>query len=94
MFTLALRGGHPRILTVSSYLLRIEQIALHNPSALPQFFISCAVSSAVINVLLECILTEGRQQITVTNGGSANPKTFSIPGHISSSDPGYIILFA
>ncbi|KAF8245461.1 hypothetical protein K440DRAFT_555835, partial [Wilcoxina mikolae CBS 423.85] len=32
----------PKSIPSGNYLLRIEQLALHNPGALPQFFISCA----------------------------------------------------
>lgn len=50
-----------------TYLLRAEQIGLHNPGSPPQFYVGCA-------------------QIQVTGGGSCSPSTFSIPGHIKSSD--------
>lgn len=62
----------PRSLPSGDYLLRIEQIALHNPGAAPQFYISCA-------------------QVTITGGGSANPSKFSIPGHITATDPGITV---
>ncbi|RMZ73710.1 glycoside hydrolase family 61 [Pyrenophora seminiperda CCB06] len=32
----------PSQLPAGDYLLRIEQLAIHNPSAVPQFYISCA----------------------------------------------------
>ncbi|KAI5799332.1 glycoside hydrolase family 61 protein-like protein [Peziza echinospora] len=55
------------------YLLRIEQIGLHNPGSTPQFYVSCA-------------------QINVTGGGNGNPTPkFTIPGHISATDPGITV---
>lgn len=32
----------PSCVAAGEYLLRIEQLAIHNPGALPQFYISCA----------------------------------------------------
>jgi len=51
------------------YLLRAEQIGIHNPAGLPQFYVGCA-------------------QIAVTGSGSCAPPLFSIPGHITATDPG------
>ncbi|KAH8148915.1 uncharacterized protein LAJ45_06889 [Morchella importuna] len=62
----------PSSIPSGDYLLRVEQIALHNPGGAPQFYISCG-------------------QITVTGGGSASPSYFSIPGHITATDPGITV---
>lgn len=35
-------GTLPASLPDGEYLLRVEQLAIHNPGATPQFFISCA----------------------------------------------------
>ena len=35
-------GTLPASLPDGEYLLRIEQLAIHNPGAVPQFYISCA----------------------------------------------------
>ncbi|KAF3315445.1 hypothetical protein TWF173_003365 [Orbilia oligospora] len=56
------------------WLLRAEQIGIHNPypAGDPQFYIGCA-------------------QLQITNGGSCSPNYFSIPGHISATDPGITV---
>ncbi|PGH26428.1 hypothetical protein AJ80_01926 [Polytolypa hystricis UAMH7299] len=55
------------------YLLRIEQLAIHNPwpAGIPQFYISCA-----------------QVTVTGGGSGSPSPKV-SIPGHVQESDSGY-----
>ncbi|PGH11403.1 hypothetical protein AJ79_04904 [Helicocarpus griseus UAMH5409] len=55
------------------YLIRIEQLAIHNPwpSGIPQFYISCA-----------------QVTVTGGGSGSPSPLV-AIPGHVSESDPGY-----
>jgi hypothetical protein len=63
----------PSSLPNGEYLLRIEQLAVHNPwpAGIPQFYISCA-----------------QIRVTGGGSGSPNP-TVSIPGHVRQSDPGY-----
>ncbi|KAK2775510.1 hypothetical protein FQN52_003979 [Onygenales sp. PD_12] len=66
-------GTIPASLPDGDYLLRIEQLAIHNPwpSGIPQFYISCA-----------------QVTVTGGGSGSPSPVA-SIPGHVSESDPGY-----
>ncbi|KAK2760173.1 hypothetical protein FQN54_002240 [Arachnomyces sp. PD_36] len=73
------------------YLLRIEQLALHNPGAAPQVKTPYLVNA--IFVFLKLIKYQfyiSCAQIEVTGGGSGSPSpTAAIPGHISADDPGY-----
>ncbi|KAI1809016.1 glycoside hydrolase [Poronia punctata] len=66
-------GEIPSCIEDGEYLLRIQQLAIHNPwpSGIPQFYISCAQIS----------VTGG--------SGSAAPETALIPGFITEEDPGY-----
>lgn len=63
----------PRSLPNGEYLLRIQQLAIHNPwpGGIPQFYISCAQIS-----------------VTGGGSGNPSPKV-AIPGAFSQSDPGY-----
>ncbi|KAF3916718.1 Endoglucanase-4 [Dactylellina cionopaga] len=64
----------PASLPAGTWLLRAEQIGIHNPypAGLPQFYVGCA-------------------QLQVTGGGSCSPSYFSIPGHITATDPGITV---
>jgi len=57
------------------YLLRIQQLAIHNPwpAGIPQFYISCA-----------------QVTITGGGSGTPSP-VVSIPGFITDTDPGYTV---
>jgi len=70
-YTSKLPAGLPN----GDYLLRTEQLAIHNPwpAGIPQFYISCA----------QVTVTNG-------GTGSPSPLV-TIPGHISASDPGYTV---
>ena len=63
----------PSCLPASDYLVRIEQLTIHNPGSTPQFYISRA----------QVKLTGGG-----SGSGSGSP-TVAIPGHIKATDPGY-----
>ena len=65
----------PRSLPSGNYLLRAEQLAIHNPwpAGIPQFYISCAQIT-----------------VTGGGSGSPSP-TVKIPGHVHESDPGYTV---
>ncbi|KAL2074975.1 hypothetical protein VTL71DRAFT_8755 [Oculimacula yallundae] len=63
----------PKALPDGEYLLRIEQIGIHNPypGGLPQFYLSCAQVS-----------------VTGGGSGTPGPLV-SIPGHIKGTESGY-----
>ena len=63
----------PKSLPNGNYLLRIQQLAIHNPypGGIPQFYISCA-----------------QVTVTGGGSGSPSP-TAKIPGFIKVTDPGY-----
>ena len=65
----------PASLPSGEYLLRIEQLGLHNPypAALPQFYLSCAQIS-----------------IANGGSGSPGPLV-SIPGHVKGTESGYTV---
>ncbi|KAJ1324007.1 lytic cellulose monooxygenase (C1-hydroxylating) [Microdochium nivale] len=63
----------PSCVANGDYLLRIQQIGIHNPwpAGIPQFYLSCAQIS----------VTGG--------SGARTPATVSIPGAFKETDPGY-----
>ncbi|KAI0397967.1 endoglucanase II [Xylariaceae sp. FL0594] len=65
----------PKCIENGEYLLRIQQLAIHNPwpAGIPQFYISCA----------QIKVTGGT--------GTANPQKVLIPGAFKSTDPGYTV---
>ena len=65
----------PKSLPSGDYLLRAEQLAIHNPypAGIPQFYISCAQIT-----------------ITGGGSGTPTPTT-KIPGHVHATDPGYTV---
>lgn len=63
----------PKCLPPSDYLLRIQQLGIHNPGGDPQFYVSCA----------QLKVTGGGS--TDPPAGAL----VSIPGAFSKSDPGY-----
>ena len=65
----------PKSVPSGDYLLRIQQLALHNPypSGIPQFYISCA----------QITVTDG-------GDGSPGPMA-KIPGFIGGTEPGYTV---
>ncbi|KAK5661622.1 hypothetical protein OQA88_9722 [Cercophora sp. LCS_1] len=65
----------PKCIANGQYLLRAEMVALHG-----------ARSTNGAQLYMECA------QIEITGGdGTANPKTYSIPGIYKSNDPGLLI---
>lgn len=65
----------PNCLSAGEYLLRIQQLGIHNPwpAGIPQFYISCA-----------------QVKVTGSGSGSPSP-TVSIPGAFKETDPGYTV---
>ncbi|KAI1170113.1 glycoside hydrolase [Nemania sp. FL0916] len=65
----------PKCIENGDYLLRISQLAIHNPwpAGIPQFYTSCA----------QITVTGGT--------GSANPQNVLIPGAFKDTDPGYTV---
>lgn len=65
----------PASLPAGEYLLRIEQLGLHNPypAALPQFYLACAQIS-----------------IASGGSGSPGPLV-AIPGYVKGTEPGYTV---
>jgi hypothetical protein len=65
----------PAELPTGEYLLRIQQLAIHNPypGGIPQFYIGCAQVS-----------------VTNGGTGSPSPLV-SIPGFIDGTEPGYVV---
>jgi hypothetical protein len=77
----------PACLAAGEYLMRIQQLGIHNPGGAPQFYISGFLPSferVVADVF------EGCAQLKVTGGGGRTPSpTVRIPGAFKASDPGY-----
>ncbi|KAL5326442.1 hypothetical protein ACEPPN_004127 [Leptodophora sp. 'Broadleaf-Isolate-01'] len=65
----------PKALPNGDYLLRVQQLAIHNPypAGIPQFYISCA-----------------QVTVTGGGSGTPGPLV-SIPGFIKGDEPGYIV---
>lgn len=65
----------PNCLPAGEYLLRIQQLGIHNPwpAGIPQFYISCA-----------------QIKVTGSGSTSPSP-TVSIPGAFKETDPGYTV---
>jgi hypothetical protein len=63
----------PKCLPPSDYLLRIQQIGIHNPGGDPQFYVSCAQ-----------LKVSGTGTAVVPA-----EKLVSIPGAFKKTDPGY-----
>lgn len=65
----------PSCLPAGEYLLRIQQLAIHNPwpSGIPQFYIECA-----------------QIKVTGGGSGKPSP-TVPIPGAFKNTDPGYTV---
>ena len=65
----------PNCIAAGDYLLRIQQLGIHNPypAGIPQFYISCA----------QIRVTGG--------GNTTPTPTVSIPGAFKSTDPGYTV---
>ncbi|KAL9616475.1 MAG: hypothetical protein Q9160_008670 [Pyrenula sp. 1 TL-2023] len=65
----------PKSLPSGDYLLRVQQLAIHNPypAGIPQFYISCA------------------QVTVTGGGSGVPSPTAKIPGFISATDPGYTV---
>ncbi|KAI2634462.1 glycoside hydrolase [Xylaria nigripes] len=65
----------PACIEDGDYLLRIQQLAIHNPwpAGIPQFYISCA------------------QVTVTGGSGTAAPEYASIPGAFKDTDPGYTV---
>jgi hypothetical protein len=63
----------PASLPAGEYLLRIEQLAIHNPypGGTPQFYVECA-----------------QVKVTGSGSGKPSPTT-KIPGHVKVTDSGY-----
>ena len=63
----------PECLPAGEYLLRIQQLGIHNPwpAGVPQFYISCA-----------------QVKVTGGGSGTPSP-TGKIPGMFHETDPGY-----
>lgn len=89
----------PTCLASGDYLLRMEQLAIHNPGAAPQ------VRSSRLNKSLAWLGVEGGiatdtnlqfyiscAQVTVSGGTSKTlSPTTKIPGHVKATDPGYTV---
>ncbi|KAI1826360.1 glycoside hydrolase [Xylaria intraflava] len=65
----------PSCIEDGDYLLRIQQLAIHNPwpAGIPQFYISCA------------------QVTVTGGSGTASPEYAQIPGAFKDTDPGYTV---
>ncbi|KAI1432998.1 endoglucanase II [Xylaria sp. CBS 124048] len=65
----------PSCIEDGDYLLRIQQLAIHNPwpAGIPQFYISCA------------------QVTVTGGSGTADPTYCQIPGAFQDTDPGYTV---
>ena len=65
----------PTALPSGDYLLRIQQLGIHNPypAGIPQFYISCAQIT-----------------VTGGGSGTPGPLV-SIPGFITGTEPGYVV---
>ncbi|KAI5777055.1 glycoside hydrolase family 61 protein-like protein [Geopyxis carbonaria] len=65
----------PASVPTGEYLLRVQQLAIHNPypAGIPQFYISCAQIS-----------------VTGGGSGSPKPLV-AIPGAFKATDPGYVV---
>ena len=86
----------PKCIPNGEYLLRIQQLGLHNPGAPPQ--VGGDESVRRKGWRYKSLTNMGPQfyiscaQIKITNGGSATPSpTALIPGAIKSTDPGYTV---
>ena len=82
----------PKSVPSGDYLLRIQQLAIHNPypAGIPQFYVRLLLlitsSSLLICLQISCA------QVTVTGGGNGIPSpTAKIPGFIHDTDPGYTV---
>lgn len=73
--TISHSASLPSGLPNGEYLLRVEQLGLHNPypAALPQFYVGCAQIS-----------------VSGGGSGTPGPLV-SIPGHIKGNEPGYTV---
>jgi hypothetical protein len=79
----------PSCVVPGDYLVRIEQLAIHNPGSTPQFYIACGMSRSSTSGLCECTDGPVLAQVKVTGSGSKTFSGVSIPGHVKASDPGY-----
>jgi len=66
----------PTCLADGDYLLRVQQLAIHNPwpAGIPQFYISCAQIT-----------------VTGGSGGGLKGTAVAIPGAFKDTDPGYTV---
>jgi hypothetical protein len=75
----------PACLAAGEYLMRIQQLGIHNPGGAPQFYISKFPCRTKVEA--DCT---GCAQLKVTGGGGKTPSpTVRIPGVFKATDPGY-----
>lgn len=80
----------PKCIPDGEYLLRIQQLGIHNPGAPPQVSHRSLASPSALSILTFVQFYISCAQIKVTNGGSTTPSpTVSIPGAFKANDPGY-----